>query len=127
MCWLRGVGQSGDSHTAGSQCRRGRRGWGNFNRLNAIRAIRVKNHVQRTEAERLAALQRGFLDFGAIDERTVGGSHVLDEGRAVLDHDLAVGAGDAGVFEFEIVAGAPAKKVYSGLELDLPSLGRPRI
>jgi hypothetical protein len=93
--------------------------------IHGVGTVGVKNHVHRTEAQGLSALDPRFLDSGAIDEGSIGGPHVLDEGSALIDNDLAMGARDAEVLDFEVVASAAAKKIQPRLELNFPSLRRP--
>jgi hypothetical protein len=95
--------------------------------LDGVGAVGEKNHVDGAEAQWLAAFEARFGDFGAIDVGSIGGAHVLDNGGAVIDADLAVGARNTGVLKSEVIAGTAAQKVEALLELDFPSLRRPGV
>jgi hypothetical protein len=68
----------------------------------------------------LARLKLGFLHGGSIDERAVGGAEVLDDCSMVVDHDLAVRAGDRAVRDLEIIMLAAADGIRAGFEFDFP-------
>ena len=85
------------------RCRRGDHVGG-----DGVGAVGVENHIDGAEAQGLAALEARLRDFRAVDVSSIGGTHVFDGGRAIFDDDLAVGAGDAAVFDFEVVAGSSA-------------------
>lgn len=67
------------------------------------------------------------MDFRPVDKRAIGRAQVPDDHGIVVHQNVAVGAGDAGVIEAEIIAGAAAEKIDSKLEMDVPSLRSPGI
>ena len=75
---------------------------------DGVRAVGMENHIDGAEAQWLAALEACLRDFRAVDVSSIGGTHVFDGGRTIFDDDLAMGAGDAAVFDFEVVAGSSA-------------------
>lgn len=75
----------------------------------------------------LAGLQGGFFDGRAVDVGAVGRAKVTNEGAAVFEENLAVGARNGGVIDCEIVGSAATEGVASRSQLNLPSARRARI
>jgi len=63
----------------------------------------VEEEFDFAQAQGLAGLESGFLDLQAIDEAAVGGVEVADGDDVVHPNDLAVGGGDGGVIDADIV------------------------
>src|SRR5260221_10569951 len=56
----------------------------------------------------------------AVDERAVGGAEVNEDDLPVLDAQLGVVAGDAGVDQAQVTVGAPAQDGHRRTELERP-------
>src|SRR5256885_10046700 len=66
----------------------------------------------------LARREVGFFNRLPIDEGAIGRTTVPNQDLALLAEDFAVGGGNGGVIDLEIVAASPAQAVAAGLEID---------
>ena len=70
------------------------------------------------EAQGATGGERGGLDGLSVNESAISGIAIPDHQRVSDDLDLAMDAGDAGVFDLKIIVRAAAQAISAQLELE---------
>jgi hypothetical protein len=82
----------------------------------------VKNHFHAAQMKRLAVFEIRILNPGAVDERAVGGTQVLDRRRTVINDNLTMRAGNRRIANYKIVGITATETIRAWLELNFPSI-----
>ena len=83
-------------------------------------SVSLIHYLHPAKMDGLAGLQGSFLDRGAIDVSAIGRAEIPDDGRAVIEDDLAVGARNGRVLDFKVVGCAATEGIASRVAVESP-------